>query len=134
MKITKKTLEKLIQEEIENVLQEGLLEDPIDQSNSIILNRLYRHGFRTPGFMEALTASIKTAAMRSGTSPNKIMEDELLKFRRGFDDIGDRIAGRLRSYFPVGFQAQAQRQDGSTETRDIPADLSERKGKEYERD
>lgn len=127
MKITKKTLEKLIKEEIKNVLQEGLLEDPIDQSDSIILSALYSRGFRTAGFFEGLIASIKTAAMRSGASPNKIMEDELLKFRRGFDDIGDRIAGRLRSTFPAGFQSQAQRQDGSIETSDIPADLNEKR-------
>ena len=124
----KKDVINMINEEVKHVLQEGLLEDPIEQAGSITLSMLDSRGFRTPGFVEALVASIKMEAEKSKTTPNEFMESELLKFRRGLDDLADRIAGRIRTYFPVGYQAQAQRQDGSVETRDIPFPIAEEKG------
>ena len=102
MKITKKKLQKIIQQEMLAVLNEGMLEDPIEQSGSEILSLLDTGGFRTQGFMETLVNTIKMKAERSGQAPIDVAEDELLKFRRGMDDLGDRIAGTLRTYFPRG--------------------------------
>ena len=104
MKITRKFLLNLINEELDNVLQEGLLEDPIEQSGSTILSMLDTRGFRTRGFIEELISTIKMEAERGGTAPNAVMEDELLKFRRGLDDLADRLAGRLRTHFPPNLQ------------------------------
>lgn len=102
MKISRKYLQNIIKEELLTVLNEGMLEDPIEQSDSEILSLLDTGGFRTQGFMESLVNTIKMEAERVGKDPIDVTEDELLKFRRGLDDLGDRIAGTLRTYFPRG--------------------------------
>ena len=109
MKITKKNLEKLIKEELEALLNEGMLEDPIEQSGSTILSMLDGQGFRTRGFMESLVNTIKMEAEKTGENPIDVAEDELLKMRKGMDDLGDRIANTLMTYFPRGGMAAAAR-------------------------
>ena len=75
MKITKKNLEKLIIEELEALLSEGMLEDPIEQSGSTILSMLDGQGFRTRGFMESLVNTIKMEAEKNGENPIDVAED-----------------------------------------------------------
>lgn len=102
MKINKKELQELIVEETQKILAEGLLEDPIAQADSLILNTLNGRGFKTRGFIEEIVASIEQTAKRDGLKPIEVAEDEISRMRDGLDDLMDRIQGRLMTYFPRG--------------------------------
>ena len=106
MKITRKKLQKIIREETLAVVSEGLLEDPIEQSDSIILSAIDGQGFKTPGFMDSIVSSIKMTADRLGTDPIAEAEKELDKMHKGLDDLADRISRRLMTYFPRGAASQ----------------------------
>ena len=110
VKITKNLLNKLIKEESKKVLKEGLLEDPIEQSDSIILSMLDSRGFRTRGFMETLVKTIKMTAERENKDPIKVVEEELARMHRGLDDLSDRVSRTLMTYFPRGAAAATQTQ------------------------
>ena len=62
-------------------------------------------------------------AEKQSAAANEIMEKELLNMRSGLDDLADRLESRLRTYFPIGAQAQALRPDGGKGVVDIPLDL-----------
>ena len=116
--------EELTEEILRNsLLKEGLLEDPIEQSGSVVLSMLDARGFRTRGFVETLVRSIEMEAEKQSAAANEIMEKELLNMRSGLDDLADRRESRLRTYFPIGAQAQALRPDGGKGVVDIPLDL-----------
>tara|TARA_R100001510_G_scaffold46311_1_gene43214 strand:+ start:2414 stop:3100 length:687 start_codon:yes stop_codon:yes gene_type:complete len=105
----KLSIKEIIKQELYAVLNEGMLEDPIEQSGSEILSMLDGQGFRTRGFMESLVNTIKMEAEKTGKDPADVAEDELLKMRKGMDDLGDRIGNTLMTYFPRGGMAPTDR-------------------------
>ena len=90
---------KIIKESKKPIL-EGLLEDPIEQSGSVILSMLDAQGFRTRGFMESLVNTLRMNAEEAGMDPIEAAEAELDNLAAGLDDLKDRISGRLMTYFP----------------------------------
>ena len=114
MKITKNLLNKLIKEESKKVLKEGLLEDIVEQSDSLILSMLDTRGFRTRGFIEEAESSIRMMAEKQGKDPIKVLEEEMLRFHRGMDDLEDRISRTLASRIPAGHQASYVRGEEPT--------------------
>jgi len=118
----KKPLSLADKSDFENI-NEGILEDTIDQADSIIMDLLNQNGFRTPGFMEKLVEIIETQANKSNELGIDIVEDELEKFDGALDEISDKISRRLLTYFPRTAEDAAIRARNQG-----PAALGETKG------